>query len=113
MVPFISNHDRTILLGDFNSVTNSKDRLSGHLNGISSILRDILGENGLYEPAGSHKESFTYFHPSLINRRSCLDCIYINFSSSLLRGYCSHMPCSDHYLVGLCSLPNTTRGPSQ
>ena len=109
----IQKVEKTLLLGDFNSVTDSCDRLSGQLDGTSTILHDFLSENGLHEPLGLYKNSFSYFHPSLSNRKSHLDCIYVNFPANALWGYCSHMPCSDHYLVGLCSITDSTKGPSQ
>ncbi len=104
--------DQTVLLGDFNSVIDRMDRVSGNLDQTSALLHDLLMANSFVEPNGTHHFSFTYHHPSLAMHKSRLDCIYINFSIISLSGYCQHVPFSDHYLVGLFKLPDSDKGPS-
>ena len=90
----------TLLLGDFNSVIDSCDRLSNNLDTTSVSLQSILMKWDLKEPPSSHLLSFTYHHPSLSSRKSYLDQYYTNFQSTW-RGYCVFAPFSDHYCVGL------------
>ncbi len=54
---FITN---TYLLGDFNSVTDKVDWLSGNLDSTSEILQTILLYSGISEPWGSHHQCFTF-----------------------------------------------------
>ena len=44
-------------------------------------------------------------------RKSCLDCIYLNFQVPNTHGYSHHVSFSDHYLVGIYHLPDTDHGP--
>ncbi len=46
--------DCCMVLGDFNSVTDVKDCLSGHLDSTSSQLKSLLFDYSLEEPRGSH-----------------------------------------------------------
>ena len=63
----------TLLIGDFNSITDSCDRLSNNLDTTSVILQSFLIKWDLKEPPGSHLSSFTYHHPSLSSRKLHLD----------------------------------------
>ncbi len=56
--------DNAILLGDFNSITDSADRLSSKLDGTSNELIRIQRDCGLCKPNGSQTSTFTYHHPS-------------------------------------------------
>ncbi len=76
----------TLLVGDFNSVTSSLDRISYCLDTTSHMLRDILTANGFHEPPGSHLNTFSYHHPSAVSRQSRIDKIFCNFNSSEFRG---------------------------
>ena len=87
-----------ILVGDFNSVTNTNDRLSGKLDRTSAQLQQCL--TNFSEPPGSYLCSFSYHHPSLSDRKSHLDHFHINFDHSWV-GYTLPFPFSNHYLVGL------------
>ncbi len=48
-----------ILLGDFNSVVASSDRISGNLDPTSSQLNMLLSDWELIEPSGPHLTMFT------------------------------------------------------
>ena len=105
--------DNTFLLGDFNSVVCSNDCLSGKLDPTSQMLGDVLETLDLQEIPGSHQKTFTYNHPSILNRKSHLDQIYMNFENMLVCGYCLPVSVSDHYLVGMFSIPDGTTSPKQ
>ncbi len=90
----------TLLLRDFNSITNSCDCLSNNLDSTSNQLSTILKQWHFKEPPGSHLSSFTYHHPTLAARKSHIDLCYINFDSAW-RGYSVFTPFTDHYCVGL------------
>ena len=68
MCGFVS--ERTMLEGDFNSVTSPSDHLSGNLNGTSSILKQELSIHGFEEISGSHLRVFIYHYPSLSSQKS-------------------------------------------
>ncbi len=104
-------NDNTILLGDFNSVVHSSDHLSGNTDATSTLLQDIIISKGLEEIEGPHRNIFTYHHPSVASRKSRLNQIYVSFGHQSLRGYSTHFPGSDHYLVGVFQLPDDTMGP--
>ncbi len=120
-----SNHDRLeffmqlpehfnpncVLIGDFNSVTVKEDRKSQNLDATSVQLNDMLLGNGFEEINGPHRDMYTYHHPSIPDRKSRLDCIYVNFSHSTLLGYAAHISFSDHYLVGMFQLRPEDSGP--
>ncbi len=72
--------DNMILVGDFNSVTNSQDCLSGKLDSTSVQLLMLLENRALEEPNGPHISCFTYHHLSVSNCKSHLDRIYSNIS---------------------------------
>ncbi len=91
---------RTILIGDFNSVTSSSDRLSGNLDFTLQQLNDLLNEFSLTEPLGSHQQVFTYQHPSITTHKSQLDHVYLNFDHEWM-GYSLPVSYSDHYLIGI------------
>ncbi len=57
-----------ILAGDFNSVINMGDRLSGNLDATSAQLQQCLHD--FSKPPGSHLHSFSYHHPSLSDHKS-------------------------------------------
>ncbi len=99
-----------MLLGDFNSVTNSLDHFSHQLDLTSTQLINILKAHDLCELNGSHLYSFTY-HPSVPNQKSRLDHIYLNYEGSRLRGYSSHATFSDHYIVELFLCKKAGLGP--
>ncbi len=100
-----------VLLGDFNSVTAKEDHKSQNLDATSVQLSDMLMENGFEEINGSHRYMYTYHHPSISDRKSRLDCIYVNFSHSSLCGYAAHVSFSDHHLVGMFQLQPDDSGP--
>ncbi len=89
------------LLGDFNSITDSSDRISSNLDAMSNLLSSMLLMNNLQEPLGSQQSCFTFHHPSAPDCQSRIDQIYINFNSSLLFGYNFHVSFSDHYGIAL------------
>ncbi len=101
---------QTVLLGDFNSITDCTDRVSGNLDPISGLLSNLLSANSLVEPNGTHHFSFTYHYPSLNACKSRLNHIYINFLMDSLHGYCQYVSFSDHYLVSLFKLPDSDKG---
>ena len=101
----------SIVLGDFNLVEENFDHLSGRLDSTSCYLSSLIHSQNLVEPAGSQRFSFTYHHPSLSDRKSRINCIYVNCSLDKLKGYSQYMSVSDHYLVGLYKLPNMDKGP--
>ncbi len=71
---------QTYILGDFNSVTDPVDRVSGKLDVTSSLLYDLLTSNELLEPPS--RRTFTYQHPSAANRKSRINRIYIPLGTS-------------------------------
>ncbi len=101
----------TILLGDFNSVTDPADRLSRNLDRTSHILDKILLRHDFVEIDGSHRNTFSYFYPSIASRKSQIDRIYVNFQNPCLRGYSSFISVSDHYLIGMFSISPEAFGP--
>ena len=113
---FFLNSDKMIMdccmvLGDFNSVTDVKDHLSRHLDSTSSQLRSLLFDHSLEEPRDSHTRTFTYHHPSISQRKSRLDYIYVNYPTPWLIGYIHYVTFSDHYLVSLTLLKPEDLGP--
>ncbi len=89
---------QTYVLGDFNSVTDPTDRVSGKLDVTSSLLYDLLSSNELLEPPGGH--TFTYQHPSVANRKSRIDRIYVPCSAlDHSFTYTQWCQCSDHLAV--------------
>ncbi len=76
--PFIKGD--VVLVGDFKSVTNMNDNLSGKLDRTSAQLQQCLAN--FTEPPGSHLHCFSYHHPSLSDHKSCLNQFYINFEHS-------------------------------
>ena len=119
-----SNHDRVefftqlpehfnskyVLLGDFNSVTAKEDHKSQNLDATSVQLSNMLLGNGFEEINGSHRYMYTYHHPSISDRKSRLDHIYISFSHLTLHGYAAHISFSDHHLVGMFQLKSEDSG---
>ena len=95
----------SVLLGDFNSIILGKDRFSGKLDRTSELLGTILRDLEFDEIPGQHQGIFIYHHPSISERKSQLDRIYINFINKRLKGYASYASCSDYYLVGLFEIP--------
>ncbi len=91
---------RTVLIGDFNSVTSSSDRLSGNLDSTSQQLNNLLNGFNLIKPLGSHQQVFTYQHPSITTCKSWLDHVYMNFDHEWM-GYSLPVSYSDHYLIGI------------
>ncbi len=100
-----------ILLRDFNSMTDPSDRLSGNLDGTSHMLDVILLNHNFVEIDGSHRGTFSYFHPSISSRKSQIDRIYINFHNPCLQGYSSFIYISDHYLIRMFSVSPDASGP--
>ena len=111
MVSFLD--ENTVLAGDFNSVVNDQDRLSGNLDATSGLLEDIIQTHHLSEPSGPHLKTFSYHHPSNHTRKSRIDQIYMNLPHDLVRRYTLPSGISDHYMVGTISLPDNTYGPKQ
>ena len=101
-----------VLLGDFNSTTQCMDRASGKMDPTSSFLLSLLPLWNLSKLQGSHLYSFSYHHPLLHNRKSRLDRNYANIGWENQHGFSHSVSCSDHYLVGMYSLPSSTRGPT-
>ena len=101
----------TVLLGDFNSVTDVVDRFLGALDPTSSQLSHLLAQHSFVELRGTHQYSFTYHHPAVSNRKSQLNHIYFNYSIESLCGSSHHVSFSDHYLVEAYKLPVTDSGP--
>ena len=101
----------TMLLGDFNSITQMCDQASRKLDHTSALLDRILHKHKLFEPQGSHIHTFTYHHPAVSACKSRLDRIYINYPIPRIRGYAHHVKFSGHYLVGLFTLKNPNMGP--
>ncbi len=99
-----------VLGGDFNSVIESHDRLSGKLDGTSTQLQQCL--QNFHKPPDVHLSSFTYHHPSISTCKSCLDRFYLNFDYPWV-GYILPAPFSDHYMVGLYVPKPTDQGPRQ
>ncbi len=89
----------------------SQDHYSGNLDLTSIQLAALLAKHHLLEPDGSHLSCFSYHHPSLINRKSRLDRIYLNYDTACIRGYAHHATFSDYYLVGLITLRPIDLGP--
>ena len=98
-------------MGDFNSVVDAGDRASHTLDHTSAQLCSLLQCFNFVEPRGSHLFSFSYQHPSVLNRKSYLDRIYFNYSIASSRGYTQYMSFSDHYLVGTYNLLCEDMGP--
>ncbi len=65
--------EHTLLLGDFNSVTDVCDRSSSNLDPTSIQLQCMLASLNFHEPPGSQQNTFTYFHPSLSSQKSRID----------------------------------------
>ena len=63
----------TVLLGDFNSMTDGMDRFSGTLDKTSSQLSHLLNMHSFTELQGSHHYTFTSHHPTVSHRKSRLD----------------------------------------
>ena len=103
--------DCCMVLGDFNSITESQDHYSGNLDSTSVQLAVLLAKHHLVEPDGPHLSCFSYHHPSLTNRKSRLARIYLNYDTVCIRGYAYHTTFSDHYLVGLFLLKPIDLGP--
>ena len=61
---------------------------------------------------GSHRYSFTYYHPAVATQKCRLDRIYLNFPMPRCRGFSQHVSFSDHYLVGTYFLPDEDKGPA-
>ncbi len=102
--------DKMILIGDFNSITSSIVRLSGNLDHTSLMLSNILEKWMLKEPMGSQLQTFSYHHPSLTTRKSCIDHIYLNFISNV-KAYSTPVSFSDHCAVGIIQQCNKIKGP--
>ena len=100
-----------MLLGDFNSVVAPGDCLSQWLDTTSLQLHQILNAHNFIEPPGSHLHTFTYHHPAIPSRKSCLDHIYVNFVAPHLHRFTLHTAFSDHYAVGLFLNKKTDKGP--
>ncbi len=90
--------DNMMVVGDFNSVIDRVDRLSGNLDSTSALLKKWLGDFNLVEIDGSHRRIFTYHHPLAPEWKSRIDRIYSNFACT--KGYALPVSFSDHYLVG-------------
>ncbi len=99
-----------VLGGDFNSVIDPQDRLSGNLDSTSMQLQQCL--NSFTEPPGSYLTSFTYHHPLDPSHKSHLDRFYVNFDHPWI-GYSLPSPLSDHYMVGLHVPKDMDSGPHQ
>ena len=104
---------KTVVLGDFNSITDNADRLSGNLDATSISLDLLLKELDLHEIPGLYQKTFTYQHPSISSHKSQLDRIYVNFGTDKLKAYTSHISFSDHDLVGMFRIPDDDYGPKQ
>ncbi len=91
-------------------MTSTQDCLSGQLDGTSIQLLSLLSRHNLIEPGGLHHSYFTYHHPSLGNRKSQLDRVYVNFSHHRV-GFAQHVSYSDHYLVSLFLPKHSDVGP--
>ncbi len=116
--PFFRNlcqyvEGRTVVLGNFNSVTDNTDRLSGNLDATSVLLDLLLKELDLHEIPGLYQKTFTYQHLSISNCKSHLDRIYVNFGTDKLKVYTSHISFSDHDLVGMFRIPDDDYRPKQ
>ncbi len=68
------------LVGDFNSVVDPVDWLSGNLDNTSAQLYTFLDAKHLVEMQGSHLSVFSYHHPSISSWKSRLDCIYLSMN---------------------------------
>ena len=101
----------TMLLSDFNSITQMCDQASRKLDPTSALLDRILYKHKLFEPQGSHLHTFTYHHLSVSAHKSRLDRIYINYPVPRMRRFAHHVKFSNHYLVGLFNLRNPNNGP--
>ncbi len=89
---------QTYILGDFNSVTDIVDRKSGVLDATSGQLAQMCKLHDLVEPLGA--QVFTYQHPTINARKSCIDRIYIPraFREHLFT-FTQWCQCSDHSAV--------------
>ena len=99
------------LLGNFNSITDTNDRMSSNLDSTSALLSSTLLTNNLQEPLGSQQSCFTFHCPGVPDCQSRIDRIYTNFDSSQLFGYNFHVSFSDHYGVALCRSKRKDLGP--
>ena len=102
--------EHTLLLGDFNLVTDMSDRSSSNLDPTSLQLQHMLTSLNFHEPPGSQQNTFTYFHPSLSSWKSRIDWCYTNFKNNWV-GYATLACFSDHYMVGLFVPPPDEVGP--
>ncbi len=98
LLSFCTAH--TLLIGDFNSVTVSGDRMSGNLDPTSSQLQSFLGSNNFTEPLGNCLNTFTYHHLTISICKSCINRAYTNFPNRWI-GYTQPCSYSDHYYLGL------------
>ncbi len=89
-----------LLIGDFNSVAASGDRMSGNLDPTSIQLQSFLGLNNFSEPLGNHLNTFTYHHLTISTHISHIDRAYTNFPNRWM-GYAQSCSYSDHYCMGL------------
>ena len=105
--------DNMILLRDFNSVIDTADRKSGQLDSTSRELASLLASWYFLEVPGSHQQVFSYYHPSIPERKSQIDCIYTNIQNKSLCGYAVPCSLSDYYLIGLFTVPEVSLGPKQ
>ncbi len=100
-----------ILLGNFNSVVASSDRVSGNLDPTSCQLCTLLSDWGLNEPSSPHLTTFTYHHPSDSKHKSQIDHIYMNILSDSYYCYTSPVSFSDHYAMTLNKKNTQDKGP--
>ena len=99
-----------MLLSDFNTVLGYCDRLSRKLDSISGLLGDLVTFASSSEPSG-HVQ-FTYQHPSVHQRQSRIDYIFLPDSWSLLYKQTAHfIKNSDHYAVQAFPVPLRQSGP--
>ena len=105
--------DNIILLRDFNSVIETADRKSGELDSTSRELVSLLASWHLSEVLGSHQQVFSYHHPLILERKSQIDHIYTNIQNKSLHRYAAPCSLSDHYLIGLFTIPEGSLGPKQ
>ena len=103
--------DNMVVVGDKNSVIEKIDRLSGNLDGTLLQLRRWLANYNLEEVDNSHKSCFTFHHLSKPEQKGQIDQIYTNLNLTNLKGFSQPCTVSDHYLVGVYSLPPIDLGP--
>ena len=100
-----------MLVGDFNSITSTADRVSGNLDPTSMVLQSLLDEVGLIEPGGS--KCYTYQHPAIAQSKSCLDRICVSRDlAEAFYTYTQWCTFSDHSAVCL-NRQRLVRGPTQ